>query len=151
MQGSANFMKRQLLLGYLLTIIIGGMIYIAFRAETLVIFKWLSKISITEPVKLLRQTTFSFKNILPNWFVFSLPDGLWLFSYVTLLLYLWDNEISKQNILWMIIIPLIAIFSELGQLLNFISGTFDPVDLTFYIFGTLLPFLIFTKSITIKF
>tara|TARA_B100000795_G_scaffold216277_1_gene170160 strand:+ start:431 stop:805 length:375 start_codon:yes stop_codon:yes gene_type:complete len=85
---------------------------------------------------------------LPDWFLYSLPDGIWLFSYLSVLLLIWDNKISKHNIHWVLLIPSIAIFSEIGQLFEIVSGTFDITDLVFYLAGTILPILIFTTTYT---
>ena len=43
-------------------------------------------------------------------------------------------------------VPIVAIISELGQINNFIPGTFDKVDLIFYFLGTIAPILLFKKS-----
>ncbi|GAA5087087.1 hypothetical protein GCM10023210_09710 [Chryseobacterium ginsengisoli] len=52
------------------------------------------------------------------------------------------------NLFWIGIIPLIAVCSELGQFAGFIQGTFDALDLVFYIIGSIMPLLLFKQSIT---
>ena len=131
-------MKKQLLFGHLLTLIIGGLIYISFRTDSLLMFKWFAALSLDSQIENLRDTTFTIREHLPNWFLFSLPDGLWVFSYVTLTLLIWGNSINKRNLFWVFLIPFIAISSELLQLFNIAPGTFDAIDLIFYIIrGTL--------------
>ena len=143
-------MKKQLLFGHILTLVIGGLIYIAYRTDTLLMFKWFAAISLDTPIEYLREMTMSTKSTLPGWFLFSLPDGLWIFSYITLTLLIWKNKITKQNVFWIGIIPLVAILSELGQLFGIVSGTFDIVDLTFYIVGVISPLIFFTNLLTFK-
>jgi hypothetical protein len=41
----------------------------------------------------------------------------------------------------MVIVPVVALGSELGQLINFIPGTFDLTDLVIYIFFICLSIL----------
>ena len=82
-----------------------------------------------------------------QWFLFSLPDSLWVFSYVCLMFGIWKGVISPQNLLWIGTVPLIAIASEFGQLLGFVRGTFDIMDVLCYLLGSILPFLIFNQFI----
>lgn len=144
-------MKRYLLLGHLTTLVLGGMLYLSFRSDTLVMFSWLDKINLLEPISELRLITLPFLDNLPNWFLYSLPDGLWLFSYLCVLLVIWDNRISKQNIQWFLLVPLLAMFSEIGQIFGIVPGTFDIIDLLFYFGGAVLPVLIYTNLNTITY
>ena len=143
-------MRRQLLLGHFLTLLTSGLIYIAFRTETLAMFKWFRIIHLDTPIEYLRVLTMDSKEFLPSWFLFSLPDGLWIFSYLSLSLLIWGNRITRENIFWIGIIPLTAIVSEIGQLFNVVPGTFDLIDLTFYLFATIMPIFLFTNLLTFK-
>ena len=113
-------------------------------------FSWFDSINLSTAISELRLFTIPLSDHLPNWFLYSLPDGLWLFSYLSVLLVVWDNAISKHNIYWLLLVPIVAIFSEIGQLVEIVPGTFDIFDLIFYLWGTVLPILIFTNSKTIK-
>ena len=143
-------MKRQIIVGHFLTLSMGVLVYISFRQDTLKIFDWFDRVALSELVSRLRRFTLPMADFLPNWFLYSVPDGLWLFSYLSILLVIWNNKISKHNVHWLLSVPTIAIVSEIGQLLGIVPGTFDILDLTFYIGGTGLPILIFTKKSTIK-
>jgi|TARA_Y100000766_G_C18695866_1_gene501782 hypothetical protein len=113
-------------------------------------FRWFDSINLSAVISELRLLTLPLSDHLPNWFLYSLPDGLWICSYLSVLLVVWDNVISKHNIHWLLLVPMIAIFSEIGQLFKIVPGTFDILDLIFYLGGTVLPILIFTNSKTIK-
>ena len=139
-------MKKQLLFGHILPLMIGGLIYLAFRSDTLLMFKWANAMSLDSSIIFLRELNLS-NNLLPEWFLYSLPDGLWMFSYISLTLLVWGNKITMQNVFWIFIIPIIAIFSEIGQALQFIPGTYDTTDLIFYGLGTILPLIIYNKLI----
>jgi hypothetical protein len=143
-------MKKQIIIGHFLTLLLGGLVYISFRQDTLKMFSWFDRVNLSEVISELRLFTLPLTDHLPNWFLYSLPDGLWLFSYLSVLLVVWDNTISKQNIHWLLLVPAVAVFSEIGQLFGVVPGTFDIFDLTFYLGGTVLPILIFTNSKTIK-
>ncbi|AFU69427.1 hypothetical protein P700755_002686 [Psychroflexus torquis ATCC 700755] len=143
-------MKRQLFFGHLLTLFIGGLIYVAFRTDSLLMFKWFSAASIDTPIELIRGMTLTAKNSLPDWFLFSLPDGLWIFSYTSLVLLIWRNKINRENFFWIAIIPILIILSELGQLFNIVPGTFDLIDVLLYSLGAILPILIFTEYLNFK-
>ena len=88
-------MKKQLFFGHILTLLIGGLIYIAFRTDSLLMFKWFSALSLDNIINELRLTTMKLSPSLPNWFLYSLPDGLWIFSYVALIMTIWRNEINR--------------------------------------------------------
>lgn len=143
-------MKRQIIIGHLFTLLLGGFVYISFRQDTLKMFRWFDSINLSAVISELRLLTLPLSDHLPNWFLYSLPDGLWICSYLSVLLVVWDNVISKHNIHWLLLVPMIAIFSEIGQLFKIVPGTFDILDLIFYLGGTVLPILIFTNSKTIK-
>jgi len=143
-------MKRQIIIGHLFTLISGGLVYVLFRQDTLKMFSWFDNISLSVVISEIRLLTLPFSDHLPNWFLYSLPDGLWLFSYLSVLLVVWDNAISKYNIHWLLLVPLFAIFSEFGQLFEIVPGTFDIFDLIFYLAGTVIPILIFTNLKTMK-
>lgn len=144
-------MKKKLLIGHFVSLIIGGLIYVSFRSKSLVMFKWFALLSVETQIGQLRELTLIFKDSLPEWFIFSLPDGLWIFSYCSLILLIWGNKITMPNFLWFFLIPVVAISSECGQLLGIFPGTFDVADLTFYIVGTFTPLLFYIKNqLTLK-
>lgn len=141
---------KQLYIGHTLTLLIGSLIYILFRKSTLKMFSWFETIGIMNLINQIRKNAILYGNKLPDIFLYSLPDGFWIFSYISLILYLWENELKTENLFWIFIIPLIAILSEIGQLMCIVPGTFDILDLLMYLLGTALPFIIYKKSITIN-
>jgi len=140
--------RRQLIYGHIGTLILGGLIYILFRSEKLIMFRWLDFLSFS--FQNIRALTLGFRNYLPDWFIFSLPDGLWIFSYMSLVLLIWKNKINYRNIIWIVIIPLLVVASEIGQLMNIIQGTFDYNDIVFYIMGAILPIAFYTELLNLK-
>lgn len=143
--------KVKTLLFPFLTILLGGFIYVSFRVESLRMFSWFNSISLSEVIIRIRNYTLNYDLLIPNWVKFSLPDGLWLFSFTSLILITWKNEINSSNLFWLIGLPIIALLSEIGQSISIMPGTFDWIDIAMYLFGFMLPFIINKKSITLKF
>ncbi len=46
---------------------------------------------------------------------------------------------------WLLLLPILAISSEIGQFVGIVPGTFDIIDLIFYTAGSVLPILFFTN------
>lgn len=141
---------KQLYIGHILTLLCGSLIYILFRTSNLKMFVWFEKINILIFINKVRSFTTIYAYKLPNIILYALPDGLWLFSYVNLVLFLWKNKIKYENLFWLFIVPIIAIISELAQIIKLVPGTFDSSDLFMYFLGTTLPFIIYRKSITLN-
>ena len=135
----------------IITLSIGTLIYLLFRVSTLKVFSWLNFLGIDFVNNDLRKKSINYMPKIPDWFIFSLPDGIWIFSYVLVMISIWNFTLNKKSIFWMTIIPLVAIFSEIFQIFDFIPGTFDFVDLSFYILGFILPFIIFKKHFNFKY
>ena len=143
--------RKTLILISIITLSIGTLIYLLFRVSTLKVFSWLNFLGIDFVNNDLRKKSINYMPKIPDWFIFSLPDGIWIFSYVLVMISIWNFTLNKKSIFWMTIIPLVAIFSEIFQIFDFIPGTFDFVDLSFYILGFILPFIIFKNHFNFKY
>lgn len=124
----------------ILPILIGGLIYISFRSSTLKMFGWLDHKGTNDLVNWLRNITIPLRYIIPSWIYFSLPDGLWVYSFTSAFLILWSGRIN----LWLLIPFITGVFVELAQWNKIFQGTFDILDLAFSIAAYLLSILIFT-------
>lgn len=120
-----------------LPLLIGGLVYLCFRGDSIIINNWIKKNQIIDIDKI----KISHKEV-PDWFLYNLPDGLWIFSYVSMMLLLWGKKFKLKSFFWVLIMPISIILHEFGQLIGLFSGRFDKLDLLFYIFGTLVPFLL---------
>ena len=137
--------KKQFICQSLLSFLllgIGGSIYLLFRPKTLLVFKWVKTLGLNEYIDQLREMASDVA--LNHITLYSLPDGLWLASYIITV----NIIVSKQNrnnlLLWSLLLPIIAILFELLQILNIIPGVFDVYDLICYIVP-LLIYLIYLK------
>lgn len=138
-------MKNNLIFFYfchsLIPIIFGASIYILFRSTDLLVFKWFSNLGMLNKVITYREFVSPISIYLPNWFKYSLPDGLWAYSFSASLLLCWKDHIKIGKIFFLI--PFFcSIVLELFQGLKFFPGTFDLVDLMFSGLGLKLSYII---------
>src|SRR5699024_2134565 len=110
------------------------MIYLLFRPNDLLLFKWVDFLGLKEIIETFREFAYPLKSNLPDWFIYSLPNGLWLYSLVVSILTIWGHKITQNNIAWIFLAFLVGFGAEFGQLLGIIQGTFDIYDLLTIIF-----------------
>ena len=115
-------------------LLFGGILYILFRSTELRMFKWFSIIEIDNIIYLARTEFYQIRNILPDWVYYSLPDGLWVYSFTSALIIYWHNDVNNVKF-WLIIPFVTGIITELLQGFNMFPGTFDFIDLTFCALG----------------
>lgn len=130
-------MKKLIFIHVIMPLLLGGLIYISFRSTSLRMFNWFEWSKIDFVTSLIRYLIYPLKKYLPLWFYFSLPDGLWVYSFSSALLIYWNNDFQKVNY-WLLIPFLSGILIEILQGFKFFSGTFDFLDLFFSAFGLLL-------------
>lgn len=123
----------------ILFMVLGGSVYLWFRSSGLLMFGLLGDKDVVLSNIPYRDVTISYSSALPDWFLYSLPDGLWLASYLCLVAFVWRGSIRTSNAFWYTIVPILAIASEFAQLAGYMSGTFDPLDVACYIISTLIP------------
>lgn len=122
---------------------LGGSIYLLFRSKTLLMFKWVDSLGLSQYVDRLRDLVSGIT--LNHITLYSLPDGLWLASYIIVV----NTIVSKNNkynlLFWSLLLPFIAIVFELLQIPGIIPGVFDVFDLICYIVP-LIVYLIYLKN-----
>jgi hypothetical protein len=78
------------------------------------------------------------QNNLPEWVLYNLPDGLWLYSFLSCVLFIWRKNLSIGFVLWSSVAIISAIISEYFQRIKLIPGTYDLYDLIAYIIAIIL-------------
>ena len=137
-------MKKQQAILAILSLFCGGLIYLCFRSSSLLMFKLIEFLHLGVIVIFLRKA-FLLSSFMPKWVIYSLPDGLWMFSCTSLILNVWNNRLNKQSMVWIISMPAIAILSEFLQLFHLIRGTFDILDIASYLIGFTAAFFIYSN------
>ena len=75
--------------------------------------------------------------------MFSVPNGLWAFSFLFFFLWIWRGELrSPQAIIWLALIIFVVEGSEFAQKFHIIPGTYDVGDITWNTFGLSLAILL---------
>jgi len=141
-----NMIKtNNIFLNVILPIAIGGFIYILFREKSLLMFSWFTKIGLDNLIHNIR-TIAIWNYQLPDWVIYSLPDGIWVYSLTSLMLIIWYGDVSILKYFWLSIGLIIGLSIELCQLMDFYPGTFDKMDILFYIIGSITPIIIFHQT-----
>jgi len=141
---SVNIHKKsasQLLAAFLL-LLVGGLLYVTFRSDKLLMFRVIDAIGLGDATASYRS---SVNLMLPSWIVYCLPDALWSASYILLTDLVMRNHSVMTKLATASIIPLVGVVSELLQMAGLMPGTFDFGDIVAYA----APYIIYV--LTIKF
>lgn len=87
------------------------------------------------------KSAFSF----PDWLIFALPDGLWMFSLGLIIGAIWNFTWNSTSIFWYTCALCAGLLHELLQLTQVIPGVFDWMDMLFILCGGVLPMIWFKK------
>lgn len=132
--------KKDWIISFLM-IFLGGMIYILYRPENILLFKVTDCLEITPLIDIARSNASLLQ--LPSFFVNSLPAGLWAASYLMMMYISTRFHTRKVRLMLALPLPISAIVLEFMQLVGWCPGTFDIYDLICYI----VPLIIFVNSI----
>lgn len=123
-------------------LLVGGLIYLLLRQEPVPVLRWVTPDQLRPWLQQLRHATATFRSATPAWILFSLPDGLWSFSYAAIMTRLWSQPSGAAKLFWLLSIPILGIGFEVGQWLRLIPGYFNVTDLIVATLGASLGFWI---------
>lgn len=135
--------KRKLFL-ILFPLFLGIGIYLLYRSRNLFYFKLIHSTFLSKPVLHVRDFAKLYRKMFSTWVVYSLPDGLWLFSFGAALLvdrifYFYDFVVFTSIYIGMIALEFLQLyFGGHGSVI----GTFDTMDIFFFTLGYLSIVLI---------
>ena len=118
---------------------VGGLIYIGWRSKTLSMFCWFDNLQLSGFIERIRSVCARYD--VSDWVKYSLPDGLWLFSYLLLIDTIWNEKETLSYKIYLWILPVIAISTEILQIFAIVPGVFDFSDLLCYL-GAVVVFLL---------
>lgn len=127
----------------LFSLAFGLLIYLLFRQTTSPLFIWVAQFGWADVLNHSRNLVSEVP--LPSWFIYSLPDGLWMFAFILFMMTIWDFSFQGVGKVWVILSVMIGISFEICQVFLSGIGTFDWMDMIFLSVGALLPILLFTK------
>ena len=116
----------------------GSYLYLKFRSETLLMFKWAENLGLDFIVSSIRGSSEGLNSDRMKYIIFSAPYGLWVISFCCFIGAIWHKDSSFSAIILRLIVPVIAVSSELLQFVGFLPGTFDINDLLVLIVSTII-------------
>ena len=135
-----------------LAVVVGTLIYVCYRPTTIVAFSWVESAGLTSEVLEIRGAISALVPNMPDVVIHSLPGGLWAFSFALTMGALWNGAPARWSVPFLSLVPLLALGSEIGQGFDVVPGSYDTVDLIFYIVAiaigfsmTLAPHTLFRK------
>lgn len=123
-----------------LPIVIGGLIYVFWRVDHLFMFHWFDLIGLTPLIESAREVAMPWRPMLPDWLLYSVPDGTWVYACVAYFGRLWRDGPLWAQLFWIGMGPAMAIGGELGQIPGWVPGTWDWVDFVCYVLAGAVAF-----------
>lgn len=115
---------------------LGSLIYVALRDDSLIVFQWFDATGLRGIVNEARGlVSASLHPVL----LYSLPDGLWAYSFSSVMAFIWSGH--KAKFVLVLSIPVLGVLGEVGQLLSIIRGTFDIYDVVFYVLAGIMVYI----------
>ena len=124
----------------MMMLLMGGMTYLLFRPQTLLMFHVTDALGLSAVINSMRK---GISSQLPEFIIYNLPGALWAAAYILTIDSLMFRQSVMPRILVSGIIPVIGAVSELLQLIGLLPGTFDVADLLCY----LVPYLLYLSII----
>lgn len=128
--GSWKWLVARIALSVLL-LTMGGLIYIAYREQSLLLFRWLDALGLNEEVSALRRMACAGEVFF--WVKYNLPAGLWLLSYMLMVDAVWTSSESAVSYVFVYALPFLALLSEVLQHVGWLPGVFDWMDVCAYV------------------
>lgn len=138
------FTKKLFLLHIFLPIAIGSLIYIFLREDNILVFQIFKLIGVYEIIDTMRNATMTYREVIPEWIYYSLPDGLWVYSLNVFCLLFTGYYLEFKNSIFSFIGIFLGLGSEIFQYFKLIPGTFDILDLIICFLGVVFAFITYS-------
>ncbi len=122
----------------------GALIYILFRPMQIIVFQLLDLLGFESQIVKARALVDISKH-LPDWVVYSLPGGFWAYSFMFFISFIWGDKKRLGKNVFTLLVVVLALGSELGQLFGVVPGTFCLADIATYAIGLLLGYIYGSK------
>jgi hypothetical protein len=121
-----------------LPVLLGAVIYVAWREDTLLVFLWFEALGLTSLIASIRDILAFYNpahwSYVGSLLVYSTPGGLWSMSFVAAM----GHTPSRFRWLGVSLAGLGGVLSEYGQYFQLLPGHFDLADVFFYLLGVFL-------------
>jgi hypothetical protein len=125
-----------------MSMLLGGLIYILFRIAEPAFFKWIPSDVLDGWFNFARGISLGLRYFLPAWIIYSLPNGLWAFSYALIITHIWWHRESGLKYFWLSCILFVVTGFEILQYAGIIPGTFCVQDLAMGITGLITGIIV---------
>ncbi len=122
------------LLHVVLPTLVGTAVYVGWRTTDLLVFRWIEFLHLEI---LVFRPTFG----LPELLLYSLPDGCWVYAITSWMFLIWNRFVH-----WVWIGLILAVGAEFGQLFGLVQGTYQTLDVLFYVGGFVLAGVLNEKA-----
>ena len=124
-------MKKIKFLLVFLPLLLGVIIYLLYRSKNLFYYNFIHFLNINGYVLFAREVATLYRKLFPTWVIYSLPDGLWLFS--TGAVFLIARKKYLLHFFWFLFIYLFVVGGEFVQKYygghGTPIGTYDKTDI----------------------
>jgi len=121
---------RTLLFHAGLPLLLGTLVYMAWRPPTLWLFVGIDAIGLSAATDRLRQWLGPLRSALPAWFIYTLPAACWAYALSAAIMITWRDAGARFRVIAAVGVFLLVVASELAQRWSAVPGIFDPRDLT---------------------
>jgi hypothetical protein len=130
--------RTRTLIAHVLTpVLLGAAVYLLWRNPTLLVFSWVRAVGLGDLLAICRTTASPVVPLLPGWFLYSFPDGLWVYSLTSFVLAVWcGTPQSFDKMAWVVTPALLGVGAEVLQWFRLIPGVFDSIDVIACILGS---------------
>lgn len=98
--------------------------------------EWVGLLDMIADVRQMRLVP-SHQNV-PEWMIYSLPDGLWLLSYLYAIEYIWYDEQGGFKSWFLSLMPVAIVLWEVAQYFGLVPGTWDVMDCASYVISVVI-------------
>lgn len=110
-----------------LSLLCGGTIYLLFRPTSLLMFDWIDRIGIKQPISSARDAAGPYAHLAHSCLLNSLPDALWLLSLMVMIDLVWEG-FPRTSLPLLCATVVVSISIECAQARWPRLGTFDWCD-----------------------
>ncbi|MBI34439.1 MAG: hypothetical protein CMP67_03645 [Flavobacteriales bacterium] len=127
--------KKYIFFEVLLPLFIAAVMYLLLRPADTAIYQLISSLDGEKVISGVRDLI----NVssLPEWFVYSLPGGLWLLAFQNTITWIKRFK-GKWLVCWVLFASMLGVGLEVLQALHLTDGVFDWMDVLLYGLATLL-------------
>jgi hypothetical protein len=115
-----------------LFLLLGSLVYLCARDHSsMLVSNWVRAVGLQNFISSCQVNN----ERIPGLVLYVLPDMLWVSAFTIIFTSIWHKE--KSRYFWMCAPLTLAVTSEVGQKIGWVSGTYDTLDIMGYVLGWL--------------